>query len=308
VPRDADDAGQERELGEAVAVESVAESLPELLEPMRVDRSLDVGHVPEAAVLPECDGDERGEKRDGEHERGSPAAREDVCRGGREEKQRVGGVERDRQSGEQAGERRVHVLPPIERRDGEVRGDQDARRARKPARAREPEALREQDAFERRPVAAAREREREVRHDDPARGAQVPEPAAADAARDGVHRDDREREHDERLEQDEQRQAFQVVRAADRRQRRRHERPGKADERRREVPVCERPRRRPVRRPRAVLGEEPRVVLDASREQEQQQPLQQHERHEHVPRLAHECGGSAARAHSVDSRQRSRRD
>ena len=243
---------------------------------MRVDRRVDVWHVPRPRYCQSASATTPAARRAAKTSAVLPRRASAYARRRCEEEQRVRGVERDREAGEQAADRRVTVV----RRCRARRPRSTRPRARRPF----PEALPapvspspcgRSVALERGPVAAARDRDRDVGDEDPARGAEVAEPAPADAARDAVDRRDHERQDDERLEQDEHRQRVEVVRSPDAAERRQQQRPAEADERRRQVPVRERPCRRPEVRSGAVLREEPAVVLDPPRQEQQQQPLQE---------------------------------
>ena len=117
----------------------------------------------QAAVLPERERDDRPAAGGSEDER-SPAATRRVRTPPPVRRGTARSRRRSRSRRRPAGRRSPRGrLPAVERRDREVRGRAHAAVPGTPPRAGEPEPLRQERALERGPVAAARDRDRDVR-------------------------------------------------------------------------------------------------------------------------------------------------
>jgi hypothetical protein len=147
----------------------------------------------EPAVLPQRYGHERRQQRDTESQRGQRPPRQRVADRRRREEQHVTRVEGDRQSRDEAGKHRMGALPAVDADEGEIRRNEHAHRGGELAEAGETKRVRQHPLHVDAVIAASEQRMYGERQHDPDRGGEVAEAAPADAARDAVDGEQRQR-------------------------------------------------------------------------------------------------------------------
>ena len=243
---------------------------------------------PEPALLPEHDEQEAGEQRRAEVQELAPAPgdQERDERGGEED--HVRGLDREREADEETREHRLSPVAGVDRADDEVRSDDQQHHRREVRERGQPEQLRQRLLDVLAVVALDEQRDRDVRQRDPERRRPVAEHAPADARPDPVDPHERDRQQQERVDEDDPRQAGEDDVAGDAGEGAEQVRPAPADLGGRHPPVREHPARRPVEGLVAALVVEPPVVAHAEHEHQQGEPLDEDQRAEDDPGLTAE--------------------
>ena len=229
--------------------------------------------VAETPVLPERQRDDRGRDAcDEVRGAGDPAAVEETEHEAAQER-RACGLDRDRDTGGQAGGERLDGVRALQHAQAEVDGHEDEDHRRKVGHRRQSESLRQCQLGVALVVEVVSELDADERDGEPQRDGPVREDLAADSLCDAVDAEQRDRPEHEHVEEDDPRQRRNEGWSAERGNRSEQRGPAAADERRRDLSVDEQPAADVVPELIATLVEKPAVVSHRERERERREPL-----------------------------------